>query len=103
MRVKILKDVEYEPLRSDARSCWGSLMKKPSRVLYKTIEQPDGTQVETFKVGPMVFYFPKGRTPELRDEIAAAFIARGVAETFGGDASIEVSMATILDGMAVAP
>ena len=49
----------------------------------------------------MVYYFPKGRTPELRDDVAAEFIADGSAEPFDGEQSIEVSTAEILEGMAV--
>lgn len=89
MRVKILNEVDYTPTASDARSCWGSLQKRPSKG-------------EGGKCGPMVFYFPKGRTPDLRDEAASDFIARGVAEPFDGEQVNEVSTKEILEGMAVA-
>lgn len=82
MRVRILVETEYEPLASDARSCFGQLSTRASVV--------DG------KVGPMVCYFRKGRTPELRDDVAADFIARGVAEPFDGEPVVEVSRDEIL-------
>ena len=88
MRVTITKEVEYTPTASDHRSCWGSLHKWPSKL-------PDG------RCGPMVFYFPKGRTPELRDEIAADFITRGVAVAYDQEPSFDKTTAEILDGMAV--
>jgi len=89
VRVKILESVEYEPVSGDARSCFGSLLKRPSKVPNgtRTVTATDGTESEVpvFAVGPMVHYFPKGRSPELRDEIAAEFIARGVATPFDGE------------------
>ena len=88
MRVTITKEVEYTPTASDHRSCWGSLHRKPGACV-------DG------KCGQMVYYFPKGRTPELRDEIAAGFIARGVAVPFSDEPTIDKTTTEILDGMAV--
>lgn len=88
MRVKILEEVDYTPTTSDGRSCWGSLQKRPSK-------GEDG------KCGPMAYYFPKGRTPELRGEIAGDLITRGMAEPFDGEPIKEVSTKEILDGMAV--
>lgn len=83
MRVRILVETEYAPLAGDARSCFGQLATRASIV--------DG------KVGPMVCYFRKGRTPELRDEVAADFIARGMAVPFDGDPVVEVSRDEILE------
>lgn len=83
MRVRILEDTEYAPVAGDARSCFGQLATRASVV--------DG------KVGPMACYFRKGRTPELRDEIAADFIARGVAVPFDGEQVVEVSRDEILE------
>jgi hypothetical protein len=88
MRVTITKEVEYTPTTSDHRSCWGSLHRKPGADL-------DG------KCGPMIYYFPKGRTPELRDEIAEEFIACGVAESFRDEPTIDKTTTEILAGMAV--
>jgi hypothetical protein len=88
MRVTIISEVEYEPTASDHRSCWGSLHKRP-RVM------PDGI------CGPMVYYFPKGRTPDLRDEAAADFITRGVAVAYDNEQVVEQTTTEILAGMAV--
>ena len=100
MRVTITKEVEYTPTASDHRSCWGSLHKRPS-VGEKTTTNDAGTETKVSCVGPMVFYFPKGRTPELRDEIAVDFIARGVAVPFSDEPTIDKTTTEILDGMAV--
>lgn len=88
MRVTIIDEVEYTPIASDHRSCWGSLHRRPGSAV-------DG------KCGPMVYYFPKGRTPELRDEIAAKFIADKVAVPFDDEPTIDKTTAEILEGMAV--
>lgn len=66
-RVRILVATDYAPVAGDGRACWGQLANRPSK-------RDDG------KVGPMVTYFPRGRVPELRDDVAADFIARGIAE-----------------------
>ena len=89
MRVTIISEVEYEPTVSDHRSCWGSLHKRP-RVM------PDGI------CGPMVYYFPKGRTPELPDNIASDYITRGVAVAYDGEQVVDQTTTEILAGMAVA-
>ena len=73
MRVRILEPVSYEPISGDARSCFGQLAKRASRVPVVTKEiADDGTEFEmtVFTVGLMEHYFPKGRTPELRDDVA---------------------------------
>ena len=82
MRVRILVETEYTPVAGDARSCFGQLATRASMV--------DGT------VGPMVCYFRKGRCPELRDEVAAEFIARGVAEPYVGEQVAELSYEDIM-------
>lgn len=95
MRVKILVPTEYEPVASDARSCFGQLATKASQVEVVTTAD-DGTEKRQTVVGPMIHYFAKGRTPELRDEVAADFIARGVAEPFDGAPVVELSRDEIL-------
>ena len=88
MRVTIISEVEYEPTASDHRSCWGSLHKRP-RVM------PDGI------CGPMAYYFPKGRTPDLPDDIAVEYITRGVAVAYSNEQVVEQTTTEILAGMAV--
>lgn len=48
------------------------------------VARPDGT-AETVnttltKTGPMERYFPAGATPDLTDDVAAVFVAAGLAE-----------------------
>ena len=88
MRVTIISEVEYEPTASDHRSCWGSLHKRP-RVM------PGGI------CGPMAYYFPKGRTPELPNYIASDYITRGVAVAYDQEQVVEQTTTEILAGMAV--
>lgn len=71
-RVEILKDINYEPSPNDDRLCFGQLAKRASK-------RRGG------KTGPMVHYFPKGRTPVLSDEVAADFIAKGIAKPYDGE------------------
>ena len=88
MRVTIILEVEYTPTTSDHRSCWGSLHRKP------------GADVDG-KCGPMVYYFPNGRTPELPDNIAADYITRGVAVVYDGEQVVDQTTTEILSGTAV--
>ena len=82
IRVKILEAVNYEPTASDSRACFGQLAKR--------------ARIVNGVAGPMVHYFPKGRQPELRDDVAADFINRGVAEAITVDSIIDVSREEIL-------
>ncbi len=52
------------------------------------------------KCGPMVYYFPKGRTPVLSEDVAADFIARGVAEPCGVPVAQEREMSDLIAEMA---
>jgi len=88
MRVTIISEVEYEPTANDHRSCWGSLHKRPKVM-------PDGI------CGPMAYYFPKGRTPDLPDDIAVEYITRGVAVAYSNEQVVEQTKNEILAGMAV--
>ena len=106
MRVKILKDVEYAPTSNDARSCHGQLRLKPRPIVDRVIENQDGTKTTVFKHGPMMTYFPASTerrviAPELRDEIAADFIASGVAKPFDGERVRDATDNEILDGITV--
>lgn len=91
MRVRILEEVEYEPSSDDARSCFGQLRKRPARIK-GTVTFEDGSTATVTKTGPMVHYFPKGRTPELKEAVAQDFIARGIAEPFDGETVVEMSL-----------
>lgn len=100
MRVTILKETKYEPVSGDARSCFGQLAKRASRIETEVVAA-DGTKTTQSKVGPMEHFFPKGRTPELRDEVATAFIARGVAERYDGEPVTGMDGLKLLAEMAV--
>ena len=100
MRVRILDATKYEPVSGDARSCFGQLAKRASRI-EEEVESEDGTKTTKVSVGPMEHFFPKGRTPDLRDEVAADFIARGVAERYDGEPVTGMDGLKLLAEMAV--
>jgi hypothetical protein len=50
----------------------------------------------------MTYYFPKGRTPDLPDDIAVEYITRGVAVAYQNEQVVEQTTTEILAGMAVA-
>lgn len=88
MIVRILQEIEYEPTADDDPRCWGQLRVKPSRIPVEVEARrfgEDGRTVEAFATkifrdGPMVRYFRRGATPNLKPEIAERFVADGIAE-----------------------
>ena len=87
MIIRFLKPTPYTPKPDDSPRCWGQLRIRPttiSEAVAVEVTRPDGT-TETVnttltKTGPMERYFPAGATPDLTDDVAAGFVAAGLAE-----------------------
>lgn len=72
MLVRILKPIAYEPHPGEPRRTFGQLLCRP---------RTDGV-----KSGRMEHFYPKGRTPDVREDVAREWIAQGIAEPFTMDA-----------------
>lgn len=84
MIVKFLQDTDYEPASDDPRRCFGQLRKRATTIEKEVEVEKDGEKVKTIRKvgGPMVHFFKAGATPELKDDVAQAFIEAGAAEPF---------------------
>lgn len=99
MLVKILKPVVYAPRAGDARRTYGQLRCRPA-VRTVDIARPDGsTFAARVSDGPMEYFFPAGRTPEIPDDVASEWIAAGLAEPCELPASEQRVAAEIMQEM----
>lgn len=95
MIVRILKPTDYTPTANDSPRCYGQLRYRRNETVVETVQE-DGTKTTEKHVGKMVLHFPKGATPDLRDEVATQFIADGAAEATGEAPPVFVSRDEIL-------
>lgn len=83
MYVRFLRPVDYTPQSNESTRCWGQLCSRASGHVIE-LKNSDGTVTPKTVCGPMVLYFPTDSTPDLPDDVAAAFIASGDAERCDG-------------------
>lgn len=99
MQVRILEDTGYTPRANDSPKCVGQLRRRPGCKLVEFVAA-DGSKIIREEVAPMEWCFRKGATPDLADDVAQDFIARGIADPMpNADEVSFVSTREILDGM----
>ena len=102
MQVKFLAATDYEPQPMDSPRCYGQLQLRVSESV-REIDLGDGKIELRRECGPVVTYFPAGSVTDLRDDVALAFIAGGVAELLSGPVVEFVTKAEILKDVKVDP
>lgn len=100
MHVRILQDTDYTPRPGDSARCFGQLRSRASRRRVEFVAADGGRMVRE-EVGPMVFYFRAGATPELADDVAQEWISAGIAEPYTDMQVTVVSTRDIMDGILV--